>query len=727
MSLQIPPRAVRLLAAAALNAFAASAAAAPFIYVANNQSDDISVFDAATRLLVAIVPVGDQPFPVTITPDGGRALVGNRGSGTVSVIETAGNSVVATVTVGQGPYGIAVNPAGTRAYVANVDSNDVSVIDLADYSVVATVATPDASFVAVNPAGTRAYVSNGAANSISVIDTGSNSVVTTIADVGISPWAIVFSPNGSRAYVTNFSGANVSVIDTTSDSVLTHWPVGNGPVGIALNGDGSRLYTANSASDTVSIVDTTMGFLLNNLPVGHRPFGVATDPDGRMLYALNAGNVGNPGSVSVFDGAANVVVATLPTAVFSAGLVNFVTPYTPPGIPTHITVTPGDQRVTLRFNPPFSDGGRPITGYTATCGAQSGNALVSPVVVNGLTNGVGVLCQLYASNDRGDGTPSPPFLVTPAAVPGAPSITEVTAGNASVTVAFSAPASNGGAAISSYTASCGGASASDTASPIVVGGLVNGQPVRCRVYASNSSGNGPASTLSAEVTPMTVPAAPVINAAVRGDGTVSLYFNTPDAGGGFISGYHASCQPGDLMLVGIQSPLVVEGLDENSAYSCTVRAYNEAGIGPASAPVLVQPRPATDLAISVSNDLDFIRGGANVAYRIAVVNQGGSGVTGARIVDSIVADVGTPQWTCSGSGGAQCPASGSGDIDFDADLPAGSSLLITLSVNVPALPESALTNTATVSVPAAWRDTDSSNDTASDGPDVRGIFRGGFE
>ncbi|MCQ4165527.1 fibronectin type III domain-containing protein [Tahibacter harae] len=727
MSLPVRPRAQRALAAALLSVCASSACAAPFIYVANNLTDDISVFDAATRLLVATVPVGDQPFPVTITPDGGRALVGNRGSGTVSVIETAGNSVVATVTVGQGPYGIAVNPAGTRAYVANVDSNDVSVIDLADYSIVATIATPDASFVAVNPAGTRAYVSNGAANSISVIDTASNSVVNTIADVGISPWAIVFSPDGSRAYVTNFSGANVSVIDTASDNVLTRWPVGNSPVGIALNGDGSRLYTANSASDTVSIVDTTMGFPLNNLPVGHRPFGVAADPDGRMLYALNAGNFGNPGSISVFDGAANVVVATLPTAVFSGGVTNFVTPYTPPGTPTHISVMPGDRRVTLSFNPPFSDGGRPITGYTATCGAQSGNAPVPPVVVTGLTNGIAVTCQLYASNDRGNGTPSPPYLVTPAAVPGAPTITDVAAGNASVTVAFDTPASNGGAAITGYTANCGAGSRTGPASPLTVEGLPNGQAVQCSVYASNASGNGPASAPSAAVTPMTVPAAPVIAAAVRGDGTVSLYFDPPDAGGGDISGYHAYCQPGDLMLVGIQPPLVVEGLDDNSVYSCTVSAYNQVGIGAASAPVLVQPRPATDLAVSVSNEVDFIRGGSNIVYHIAVANQSTTGVTGARITDSTAADVGALQWTCAGSGGAQCPASGTGDIDFNADLPAGSSLLIALSVNVPALPESALTNTATVSVPPSWRDTDSSNDTASDGPDVRGIFRGGFD
>lgn len=720
-------RAQRTATFALLAALAQSAAAAPFIYVANSTTDNVSVFDTATRQLVATVPVGDRPFPIAIAPNGRIALVGNSGSNTVSVIETADNQVIATIPVGANPYGIVISPNGTRAYVANQASGNVSVIDLLTFSVTTTIATTHAGGVAVNPLGTRLYVSRGETNSLVVIDTASNLIVNTIADVGISPWCIVFSPDGTRAYVTNFSGANVSVIDTASETVLTRWNVGNQPVGIALNGDGSRLYTANSGSDTVSIVDTTMGFPLNNLPVGSRPFGVATDPDGRMLYAQNAGTALAAGSVSVFDGAANVVVATLPTGIFSGSVGNYVTPYMPPGIPTHILVTPGNQRVTLSFSPPLSDGGRPVQLYTATCGTQTRTGQGSPIVVDQLVNGVAVLCQIYATNDRGDGDPSPPFQVTPASVPGAPAISNVSAGNASVSVEFTEPASNGGAAINGYTASCGSARSSGQGSPLTVSGLSNGVAVTCRVRASNVIGDGPDSAPSAQVTPMTVPGAPTISSAVRGNGTVSLYFDTPDAGGGDISGYHAYCQPDNLMLVGIQSPLVVEGLDESSVYTCKVSAYNQVGIGPFSATVVVPPRPTTDLAISVDNGLDFIPGNSTVDYRIVVSNLGGGQVNGARIVDATVGDVTALSWTCTPQGGAHCPASGSGNIDFFADLPVGSHLQITLSALVPALPETPLSNAASVIAPSTWRDTDSSNDSASDGPDPRGIFRDGLE
>jgi phosphatidylethanolamine-binding protein (PEBP) family uncharacterized protein len=90
-------------------------------------------------------------------------------------------------------------------------------------------------------------------------------------------------------------------------------------------------------------------------------------------------------------------------------------------------------------------------------------------------------------------------------VPDAPLAVSAFAGNGSATIDFSAPASNGGSAITVYTATCtaSGVSHSGTgsASPVTVVGLTNGTAYTCSVTATNADGTGPASA-RVSVTPI---------------------------------------------------------------------------------------------------------------------------------------------------------------------------------------------------------------------------------
>ncbi|HLB25375.1 MAG TPA: hypothetical protein VJM83_03495, partial [Nitrospirota bacterium] len=55
----------------------ADAHAAPFAYIANNGSDDVSVIDTATNTVVATIPVGTQPRGVAVNLAGTRVYVTN--------------------------------------------------------------------------------------------------------------------------------------------------------------------------------------------------------------------------------------------------------------------------------------------------------------------------------------------------------------------------------------------------------------------------------------------------------------------------------------------------------------------------------------------------------------------------------------------------------------------------------------------------------------------------
>ncbi len=97
--------------------------------------------------------------------------------------------------------------------------------------------------------------------------------------------------------------------------------------------------------------------------------------------------------------------------------------------------------------------------------------------------------------------------VPTATVPGAPAIGTATAGNAQATVSFSAPSSNGGSVITSYTvtSSPGGITASGASSPLTVTGLTNGTAYTFTVKATNSVGTGASSAASNAVTPVAPP------------------------------------------------------------------------------------------------------------------------------------------------------------------------------------------------------------------------------
>jgi len=70
-------------------------------------------------------------------------------------------------------------------------------------------------------------------------------------------------------------------------------------------------------------------------------------------------------------------------------------------------------------------------------------------------------------------------------------------------------------------------------------------------------------------------------------------------------------------------------------------------------------------------------------------------------------------WTCAGSGGASCTASGAGDINDSAvNLPVGTSVTYTVSATVIASPSGSLVNTATVS--SSVTDPNPGNNSATD-------------
>jgi hypothetical protein len=192
------------------------------------------------------------------------------------------------------------------------------------------------------------------------------------------------------------------------------------------------------------------------------------------------------------------------------------------------------------------------------------------------------------------------------AVPAAPTIGAATFGNASATVRWTAPSTDGGSAITGYLvrvldgtgAQVGALRPADaTATSLVVTGLTNGASYQFQVAATNAVGTGPNSALSAVVMPATVPGAPVIGTAASGTAggtvTATANWNAPATNGGSaVTGYVVRALR--MSSTGTVLATTTSAVQPSSAraltmtlqsgnYRFTVQASNKAGSGPQSA------------------------------------------------------------------------------------------------------------------------------------------------
>ena len=181
--------------------------------------------------------------------------------------------------------------------------------------------------------------------------------------------------------------------------------------------------------------------------------------------------------------------------------------------------------------------------------------------------------------------------VVKAGTPGAPKLTSVVAGNAKLTINFTAGTAGTGGVTKYYGYSLDGGktwvdSSKNTKSPILLTtGLVNGTTYLVKVRAFNAIGFGYSSSIVVATPQADPPAAPTLSAAKGGAGSIALTFKAGLTGGAPITKFQVSTDGGSTWsdLPGLTSPVTITGLGYGVTYSVKVRAVNSRGPGTPSA------------------------------------------------------------------------------------------------------------------------------------------------
>jgi extracellular elastinolytic metalloproteinase len=207
--------------------------------------------------------------------------------------------------------------------------------------------------------------------------------------------------------------------------------------------------------------------------------------------------------------------------------------------------------------------------------------------------GLGFSAAQGSTSSVADGTQAfnvPAFCFAPQA----PTVTASTPSSGAVAVSF---ASDAGAGITSYTAECvstdGGATGtqSGAASPLTVAGLTPGKSYHCHVLATNPIGTSAFGDFGETVlvpAPAAAPGAPVITSAkATSPKKAKVTFTLASNGGSPVTSYAVTCSgkkgAKTKTKTGPASPITVKGLTPGKKYTCTVKATNAVGTGPASA------------------------------------------------------------------------------------------------------------------------------------------------
>jgi titin len=280
-----------------------------------------------------------------------------------------------------------------------------------------------------------------------------------------------------------------------------------------------------------------------------------------------------------------------PASIASSGFM----PYTVPSAPTITNLIPASNQITVYVSPGNTNGSV-ITRYSYSLNGGSyvntADAALS-FDISGLTNGTSYTVALKAENAAGVGAASTTSAaVIPFTVPNAPTITGVTVGNTTATVAITNGNNNGRTATQyqyTYTNTSTGvatilttSTSATQLSSILITGLTNWASYTVKVKAINQAGASVDSSASNPFMPYNIPGAPVIASIVPGNASILVNMDGLTIGTGVV-GYRYSFNSTNYTYIsGGGSSFSIPNLVNATTYRVYVKSVTSQGDSPAS-------------------------------------------------------------------------------------------------------------------------------------------------
>lgn len=224
------------------------------LWVANYASGTMSIVNAQTFTETTFFSTSGAPSDIVFSANGALAYVSFPLTDEVKVYNAATRTVVETFPVTDNPQGIALDTERNRLVIASGGStatgDRAAFLNLSTGAVTSITLAGDGSQVYVDAARDRAYVSQFGMGLVTVIDLTDDTVERTL-NIGGQPTSM--KPTFDNRFLLLAAGNAVVIIDLELGQQRTLYSTPNFTNDVVMSLDGRTVYSTSSTNDAVSV------------------------------------------------------------------------------------------------------------------------------------------------------------------------------------------------------------------------------------------------------------------------------------------------------------------------------------------------------------------------------------------------------------------------------------------------------------------------------------------
>lgn len=259
--------------------------------------------------------VGQNPYPLVLDEQTGRAFVFNRDDGSISTIDTASGALVRTVKAGSGFAWMAIDQRTQRVFVTS-DDNTITTLDAASGMILQHVTDTELTprGIAVDERDNLVVVGHRDTSTVTLLDARRGTILRHVPSC-VGPWDLAMSVGAGHVFA-QCEGNVTAMLDARTGRVLRAVPAAAGEGILTIDERTNRVVVNFGVGAAMALLDARSGAPVRTLAGidGSRGFRtVAVDGrSGRIYVALTgpglSGITTTVSQVTMLDGRTGAVL-----------------------------------------------------------------------------------------------------------------------------------------------------------------------------------------------------------------------------------------------------------------------------------------------------------------------------------------------------------------------------------------------------------------------------------